>query len=73
MKGYTFDPSRPGVSQAEADEHVADMLRDYLGGIPLEEARRWSSQVGNREATVGGLRFDAAWLTRRARRGKKEA
>jgi hypothetical protein len=73
MKGYRFDPSRLGVSQVEADRHVADMLRDYLGGGPLEEARRRSSQVGNREAAVGDLRFDAARLTRRARREKREA
>jgi hypothetical protein len=73
MTRYTFDPSkldRPGV---DADKHVADMLREYLGGDPLEDARRRFGLGGTREATVGDLLFNATRLKRRPRHGKEEA
>jgi hypothetical protein len=44
MKGSTFDPSRlRGTAKHQEDAGyamVGQMLREYLGGDPLEEARR---------------------------------
>jgi hypothetical protein len=60
MKGYRFELSRLGVSQVEADRHVAEMLRDYMGGDPLEDARRRFGLEGELLATLDALRFSAA-------------
>jgi hypothetical protein len=62
MKGYTFDPSRLDRPGVDADKHVAEMLRDYMGGDPLEDARRRFRLEGELLATIDALRFSAARL-----------